>query len=130
LQYRIKGLWSLKKISLNHNKLSALQPKTFSDLSNLEELWLADNVCVNKDFYYISSKLVIEKELVACTVGHIVQEQLKSRDDALSSSIDQKFESRFEELERKFDQRNEENVKEIREIRGLLEKIVAMTTKQ
>ncbi len=118
----------MKKISLNHNKLSALQPKTFSDLSNLEELWLADNVCVNKDFYYISSKLVIEKELVACTVGHIVQEQLKSRNDALSRSIDQKFESRFEELERKFDQRNEENVKEMREIRGLLEKIVGMSS--
>jgi hypothetical protein len=120
----------LKKISLNHNKLSALQPKTFSDLSNLEELWLADNVCVNKDFYYISSKLVIEKELVACTVGHIVQEQLDSRDDALSSSIDQKIESRFEELQKKFDQRNDENAKEIREIKGLVEKILAMTSKQ
>jgi RNAse (barnase) inhibitor barstar len=133
---------------------------TFSRLSRLEELLLAGNACINRD-YYIFSKLEVEKELVACTVGYIMimREQLDSgkeksfdgigkkidgKFDALSSSIDQKFETvgksvesnngklvnRFEELQKKLDERNEENVKEIREIKGLLEKIVAMTTKQ
>jgi hypothetical protein len=149
----------LKKLWLHRNKLLGLQSMTFSRLSRLEELFLSGNTCINRD-YYIFSKLEVEKELTACAVGYIMimREQLDSGEksfdgiekkiggkfDALSSSIDQKFETigksielnngklvnRFEELQKKFDERTEENVKEIREIKGLLEKIVAITTKQ
>jgi Leucine-rich repeat (LRR) protein len=41
------GLSNLRYILLNNNKLSAMHPKSFSNLANLYGLQLAGNVCID-----------------------------------------------------------------------------------
>jgi Leucine-rich repeat (LRR) protein len=64
------GLSNLRYISLNNNKLSAMHPKSFSNLANLCELQLANNVCIDRDFYFNPSKATIENELQNCKADY------------------------------------------------------------
>jgi hypothetical protein len=73
-----KGATSLKKIWLHRNNLSALHPKMFSNLANLERLFLHDNICVSKNFLPVTSMEAIEQELAECGVGYALHEQQNS----------------------------------------------------
>jgi predicted nucleic acid-binding Zn-ribbon protein len=90
----------------------------------------------------VTSEAEIERELAACGIGYENFELQKKLFDH-ESSVSEKFENieksietnnlkyenlatRFAELEKKFDERNEENAKEIREIKKMVEKISEM----
>jgi hypothetical protein len=85
-----KGLTNLKGIWLFSNKLSALHPRIFSHLNNLNHLDLRHNVCINRIFGNKPSKALIEEELATCGTGYALYEKqnLKKR--------------RVEEMEKKF----------------------------
>jgi hypothetical protein len=146
---------SLRSILLYSNKLSALHPKMFSHLTDLHYLYLSGNPCITKSFGENPSKTEIERELAACGVGYKKHEQenLGARFEEIETIVDEKFEflkelfernqetcenqikiiggkfgkleKRFEEMQKKFDERNEENTKEMREIKRMLEKMTS-----
>jgi type I site-specific restriction-modification system R (restriction) subunit len=146
---------SLRSILLFRNKLSALHPKMFSHLTNLKYLHILSNPCISKNFDENPSKIEIERELAACGAGYKKHEQenLGARFEEIETIVDEKFEflkelfernqetcenqikiiggkfgnleKRFEEMQKKFDEHNEENAGEMREIKRMLEKMTS-----
>jgi ribosome-binding ATPase YchF (GTP1/OBG family) len=96
----------------------------FSQLKKLKHLYLPNNTCVNKYFDPVTSLTAIENELRACVVGYTLTEQLEN----LEKKVDRKFEL-LTELFHNVGQRNEENAKEIKEIKKMVEKIWDMLTR-
>jgi divalent metal cation (Fe/Co/Zn/Cd) transporter len=112
-----------------------------SHLSNLNHLSLSGNLCINRDFVDSPSKTVIESELRNCGHNYLISaiELLDSE-----SSIDEKFSSFGKQLEKKFerkfelitdlfyhlDERNEENSKQIEEIKHMVDKIFDMLSRK
>jgi hypothetical protein len=81
----------------------------FSHLDNLYTLILRENPCVNKDFDNHPSKTEIEDGLATCGAWY-------------------ELATRFEEIEKKYEGRNdEEHANDIGEIKRLVEKIQAVT---
>jgi hypothetical protein len=157
-----KDLPSLTHIYLNGNKLSAIHPKTFSQVNRLTDLGLEGNICINKRFNPVTSKTEIEQELTSCGAEYSVHYELQ----VLGEKMDEKFESQkilsehnrermetidgklkkidqelatirekfenvetcFANLEKKFDERNEENAKEIREIKKMVTEMYGIVT--
>jgi hypothetical protein len=68
----------VKSINLDNNNLSAMDPHTFSNLSNLKSLRLHSNPCIDKDFDDNPTKAAIEQELAECGAGYALNEQQNS----------------------------------------------------
>jgi hypothetical protein len=109
----VTGLPNLETIFLEHNRLGALHPRMFSHLINLNDLDLSGNTCIDRRFRSVHYKDVVEQELANCGIGYAVQQQIQSV-----------VVRRLEDLEKKIDERNEE----IREIKRMVEKILATTS--
>jgi hypothetical protein len=118
-------LTKLKTIYLENNKLTAVHPRTFSNLDSLNTLDLRGNICVNKWFQPVTSLTEIESELTKCGFGYALTEQFKnsqSRNEQKFETIDRKLEL-LTELFYNVDERNEENAADIKEIKRTVDKI-------
>ncbi len=130
----------MNQISLFSNKLTALHPKMFSHLDNLDRLDLSKNPCIDRDFWPVPSMATVEEQLATCGAKYALHDQQNSGNtkfeetdqtingklEAIEKSIGGRFENlekKFEEMQKKFDERIEENAKEIREIKRMLEKM-------
>jgi hypothetical protein len=139
-----KGLLGLKQIYLDNNNLHALHPRMFAHLAKLNRLHLGDNICVNKNFYPVTSLALIEKELAACASDYCDSGNGSIDGNALEV-ISEKFASlqtKLEEREKKVDQEleqvselfahvyqgNKENTAEIKKINEKVDKIVEILT--
>jgi hypothetical protein len=108
----------LKEIGLRNNELAALHPSTFSDLINLEQLWLEGNICINKNFAYNPSLKTIQKEVFkACGSAYSLHEL-------------EKLATRFDELEKKLDERDKKNAEEIEETKKIAQAIYEILLQQ
>jgi hypothetical protein len=115
---------------LHNNKIRALQPQMFSHLADLNDLWLQNNTCVDKKFPVKPSKATIERGLAACGAAYEIQEQLEVSATQSFEKIDEKLKllkklfDQNQELQElynaKFEERLEENTKEIRSIKNML----------
>jgi hypothetical protein len=79
---------------LEENKLSAINPQTFSHLSSLDDLDLSENSCINKRF---ENNPRIGAELAFCGIGYTLQEQ-QNLEKTRFEETDKKIDGKFEEL--------------------------------
>jgi hypothetical protein len=119
-----------------------MHPKIFSDLSSAQSLYLTGNICIDRDFvtWPFPSKETIEEALAECGAGYKLhldpssgRTPLEIFEEKITKLIEQnqeKINGKFAELEKKFDGRSEENAKEIREIKRLVEKVIEMMTNE
>jgi Leucine-rich repeat (LRR) protein len=84
-----KNNLKLTHIRLSGNKLSSLHPKMFAHLTDLRDLWLSFNTCIDKYFLPVTSSAAVEKELMTCGTGYALTEQLQN----LQNRHERKFES-------------------------------------
>ncbi len=120
----MKGLTELNGIWLQANKLTAMPTRMFAHLNNLSYLNLNGNACINKLFNPVSSLAAVEQELATCGANYPA-----SLTDLLYVQI--QHERKLELLTELFynvDERNEENARDIKEIKKMVEKIFDMLT--
>jgi Leucine-rich repeat (LRR) protein len=65
-------LTELREIHLDGNKLSAMHPRMFAHLNNLNRLLLNRNICINKRFNPVISLADVEQELATCGANYPV----------------------------------------------------------
>ncbi len=136
----------MSEIHLDNNQIRTMDPQMFSHLNYLYRLDLRGNVCTSNNFDPVISKKEIEKELAKCGVGQESHEEVHSLDKTCSEKIvDDKVSERNEEtcenimnekleiitnitnnIRKSIETNNEENAKEIREIKTMVEKIFQM----
>jgi hypothetical protein len=101
-----------------------MHPRMFAHLTFLFDLDLRGNTCINKKFEPVTSLAVVEKELASCAANYPA-----SLADLLD--LEKRHERKFELLTKLFynvDERNEENAKDIKEMKKMIEKIFDMLT--
>jgi hypothetical protein len=109
----------LSTISLFSNNLTALHPKMFSHLDNLNRLDLSKNPCIDKDFWPVPSMTTVEEQLTTCGAEYELHDQQNSgntkfeeTDQTISGKLEaieksiggrfENFEKRFEEMQKNY----------------------------
>jgi hypothetical protein len=98
---------------------------TFFGLNNLQELWLEGNICLDKNFDNPSLETIQDELFKTCGSAYTLYE-LKNLVKNSREETDKKIEklaTRFDELEKKLDEHNEENAKKIEETKKIGEAI-------
>jgi hypothetical protein len=77
-----KNNLDLHFISLGHNNLNALSNTIFSHLKRLNETYLNNNNCINKDYVNeLPQTATIENDLLKCTISYLTLENDELREE-------------------------------------------------